>query len=134
MNIEQIKQVLEGAPEQSTHYIDGDYWTITEVECDRWDGEYWVDSGDLMEYKDEINNLDDLATILAQHEEIERLCEENDRLKSGYGDNWYDGFIAARDISRDRFSDLESMDDSEILGLSENAEQLKSQPPKEQRK
>ena len=42
------------------------------------------------------------------------------------GDNWYDGFIAERNISRDRFSDLECMDDSEILGLSENAEQAKA--------
>ena len=73
-----------------------------------------------------LHNINDLRTIIAQQQEIERLREQNDKLKSDYGDNWYDGFIAERNISRDRFSDLECMDDSEILGLSENAEQAKA--------
>lgn len=56
MNIEKIKQVLEGAPE--------DYYSvITDVYGHDFD--YC--------HEDDIRHLDDLRTILAQHEEIERV-------------------------------------------------------------
>lgn len=59
MNIEQVKQVLEGAGVKR-----GNLGSVI-VDCD----------GDAIEYTDEyaVHNLNDFATILAQHEELERL-------------------------------------------------------------
>jgi len=58
---------------------------------------------------------------------VGRLREENDRLKSSYGDNWYDGFMAAREWHlNENTCDLSDLDGSDVISLSENAEQVKA--------
>jgi hypothetical protein len=59
MNIEQIKQVLEGAEEADNHFLelDGKHTRYTRLASDH-------------------HCLDDLRTILAQHEEIQLLREQ----------------------------------------------------------
>lgn len=41
-------------------------------------------------------------------------------LQSSYGDNWYDGFMSAKEISRTQ--DLADYNDASILAMSEHAE------------
>ncbi|POC08161.1 hypothetical protein CRN61_17680 [Vibrio vulnificus] len=41
-------------------------------------------------------------------------------LQSNYGDNWYDGFMAAKEISKTQ--DLDDYNDANILSMSEHAE------------
>ncbi|MVE46606.1 hypothetical protein D6U64_15090 [Vibrio cholerae] len=53
---------------------------------------------------------------------FQSVDEAIDELLSTYGDNWYDGFIAAKEINKT--IDLESYDDQSIIALSEQAEKL----------
>lgn len=51
------------------------------------------------------------------------LQEKIDKLLSDYGDNWYDGFIAARDLVRDNPNEcLDEYSDHSVLEMSEVAE------------
>lgn len=82
--IAELKRIVEGAPEGATHYVDGDmssgeYWCINEVQCDKWTcGKYWSSCEDTLGLRDNIVNLSCLHTIIAQHEEIERLKQERE--------------------------------------------------------
>ena len=65
---------------------------------------------------------------------VGRLREENDRLKSDYGDNWYDGFMAAREWHlNENTCDLSDLDGSDVISLSENAEQIKAKGESDER-
>jgi len=76
INIEQIKQVLDGAPKGATHYVKDDYTYYKE---DERTGLYLYDlTGNWLPYNNGriyelTSSIEDLRTILAQHEEIERL-------------------------------------------------------------
>lgn len=58
------------------------------------------------------------------NEELNELRKENEALKVAYGDNWYDGFMAARDrvLSGECIEDYAT---ETILSLSEVAEEEK---------
>ena len=55
-----------------------------------------------------------LRTQLAKaNERVKELEGDKDALMSRYGDNWYDGFMTAKDLGFDQYSE------SEILEMSE---------------
>jgi len=138
LTIEQMREIVDGAPDGATHVeiIEdeaSEYWLL-DSETNLW---HWhKDPSDpnrawrigIPELTVEnIYSIENLRTIIAQHEEIERLREENDRLKSDYGDNWYDGFMAAREWHlNENTCDLSDLDGSDVISLSENAEQIKA--------
>ena len=66
----QIQQILDGAPEFATHYIDSSYWCIDEVQTVHWNGKNW-DERLMWSYK--INSLTDLREILTLRQAVERL-------------------------------------------------------------
>lgn len=63
------------------------------------------------------------ASILLR-EKTEQLEDKLDKALSNYGDNWYDGFVAARDMQRNsRHFCIEDCSDDEIREMSEGAEE-----------
>lgn len=69
--LEQIKEILAGAPDGATHVdIEGDYWVMQETQTQLWcDNFEWC----CTEPQESTHNLSDLRTILDQAEEIEQL-------------------------------------------------------------
>lgn len=79
MNIEQIKEILAGAPDGATHYIETEFSTFYLKDDDtgfyvyennQWKRDYVEDFG-------VTESLLPLRTILTLHEEIERLKQAN---------------------------------------------------------
>lgn len=65
-----------------------------------------------------------LRTQLAKaNERVKELEGDKDALMSRYGDNWYDGFMTAKDLGFDQYSE------SEILEMSEAYEDEKLKKP-----
>lgn len=69
MNLEQMKKIVDGAPELTTHYRDGKYyeewfprkWTV-------FDGSYWQDC---KKPRGGLISIADLRTELAKHEPMD---------------------------------------------------------------
>ena len=77
--VEQIKEILAGAPNGATYYCSNkQYWRVLnnewQVREHGQDGYYWVN--ELPIYTKWISSLSDLNEILVQHEEIEKLKQE----------------------------------------------------------
>lgn len=71
-----------------------------------------------------------LSEVPVMAEELKQLRKENEALKVAYGDNWYDGFMVARDrvLSGEC---IEEYSTEAILSLSEVAEEEKVNKAKE---
>lgn len=55
--------------------------------------------------------------------ECEQLKSTIDKMQSNYGDNWFDGFLAALDMYNGEYDELDSIKTSTILEMSERAEE-----------
>ncbi|BAV81119.1 hypothetical protein [Vibrio phage CKB-S2] len=95
-------------------------------------GELYVNDEGVMTYK---GNLDQGAraffenVIMRHNAKFLHMQREIDRLSSSYGDHWYDGFIAAREMEKDG-QYIEDLKDHEILTMSEHAEAQKAKGAK----
>jgi len=108
-NIEKIKQVLKGAPEGATHIdLDGDYWDEL-YPCDK-EQKYDLQNAGWIDHHG-FRSLDDLRTILSQHEEIERLRDFAKEVKKQLNKNgeyaplshiWVDSVIAGKDLEEEK--------------------------------
>ncbi|WZL14790.1 hypothetical protein [Vibrio phage vB_VpaM_XM1] len=55
-------------------------------------------------------------------DELDELKRQIESIKMKYGDNWYDGFIAAKSMHSEGV-DLDGVSDNSVLRLSEDAEE-----------